>query len=114
MINKRISPDTMHSEDESIDKTQTIMRLHLEAMVPLAIADLAKMGGATDWHHERIREYAWDIAGSEALLFREKGKTAKMLSKLVEGLAVMAFQPGGVTFLGLHFEASVTKEGNHD
>lgn len=97
------------TEEEAV-KVVT-MRSHLEAMVPLAIHDLIKMGGITDWHLKRVSGYAWDIgSGGDALLYRVKGESAKMMGKLTEALAVMAFLPGGVTFLGLHFEVPQTEE----
>ena len=92
----------------SAEVTSMLMRLHLEVAVPLAIHDLLQIGGPSDWHFSRAREYAWDIGeGGDALLYRVKGKTSEMMGKLIEGLAILAFCPGGVDFLGLHFEASV-------
>jgi hypothetical protein len=85
------------------------MRLHVETMVPLRIHDYLKCPGGID---EQRFEYArnvlaWDIAEQgDTLLYRVKGKSAEMINKLVEGLAILSFCPGGVTFLGIHFEAA--------
>src|SRR5579864_112435 len=106
MTEKLQFPETVRREAESIETKKMVMRLHLEASVPFAIHDLTKIGGPSEEHFARARNIlAWDIAGGgDALLYREKLKSAQMMSKLIEGLAIMAFQPGGVTFLGLHFE----------
>jgi hypothetical protein len=89
-----------------------LMRLHIEAMVPLAIHDLHKVGGPTDWHLEHARKLAWDIAEcGDILIYKsdKKGETANMMNKLVEGLTILVFQPGGITFLGVHFEVEEDK-----
>lgn len=36
---------------------------------------------------------------------KKKGETAEAFNQLAVGLAVLAFAPGGVRFMGLHFEA---------
>lgn len=102
-------PETVRREAENISTKQMLMRLHLEAMVPFAIHDLAKAGGPSEQHFARARNVlAWDIAESgDALLYRVKGKTSEMMSKLIEGIAILSFCPGGIDFLGLHFEASM-------
>lgn len=40
----------------------------------------------------------------DSVLFRT-GRTAEAFNRLAEGLALLAFAPGGVTFLGDHWEA---------
>jgi hypothetical protein len=111
MTEKLQFPETVRREAEDIETKKMVMRLHLEASVPFAIHDLKKQGGPSAYHREKVRGYAWDIAGGgDALLYREKLKSAVMMSKLIESLAIMAFQPGGVTFLGLHFEVPASKE----
>lgn len=49
-----------------------------------------------------------DIITSEGdvLLYGEtKGKPAQIFNKLAKAIAFMAFQPGGISILGMHFEA---------
>ena len=56
---------------------------------------------------DRARDLA-DVVASEAdVLFRpgKPGQTARAFNALAEGLAALSFQPGGVRFLGMHFEA---------
>jgi hypothetical protein len=85
--------------------------LFLQATVPVLIAELAEAGGAVEADLARVRGYASDFGtDADALLFRREGKTGEMASKLVDALAVLAFQPGGVEFAGLHFEAQ--REGD--
>lgn len=36
---------------------------------------------------------------------KKKGETAKAFNNVARGLAILAHAPGGVKFLGLHFEA---------
>lgn len=95
-----------------------LLKLHVEAMVPLAIHDLIRHGGPTSWHQEQARELAWSIAEcGDILIYKsdKKGETAKIMNKLIGGLAILAFQPGGITFLGLHFEVPENSEkGQHD
>lgn len=50
----------------------------------------------------------------DVILYRskKKGETAKMLNVLVESLSLLAFQPGGVTFGGMHFQACTESDFN--
>jgi hypothetical protein len=104
----------------SDEDTKFLMQMHIEATVPLLIHDYLKCRGIDEQHFAYARNVlAWDIAQhGDALLYKEgttrdkkTGETrnigtAEMVNKLVEGLAILSFCPGGVTFLGLHFEAS--------
>ncbi|HEY4036839.1 MAG TPA: hypothetical protein VGL94_23015 [Ktedonobacteraceae bacterium] len=84
------------------------MKLHVSAMVPLTIRELLRIGGPTQEHFDRARVIGQDIAErGDMLLFRskKKGETAEMMNELVEGLAILAFCPGGFTFMGLTFDA---------
>ncbi len=81
----------------------------LEAGVLLAIADLKRIGGPSDWQRERLRkDYAWLLAEQgDILQFRseKRGETAQAMARLIEAVACAAFQPGGIKVAGLHFEA---------
>jgi len=46
----------------------------------------------------------------DAILYRDK-KTPQAFNALAEGLALAAFQPGGVSFAGMHWEATTDPEG---
>jgi len=88
--------------------TSTLLCATLEATVPFRILELRARGGPTDREWEEIRAFA-DVLACEgdAVLYKghKKGDTARMVSRLIRTLAVMAFVPGGVTAWGLHFDA---------
>jgi hypothetical protein len=70
------------------------LRTCLEFAVPLWIAKLARQPIA----HVRARAGACDDALSDAC-------DATSFNTLAEALACLSFRPGGVRYLGLHFEA---------
>ena len=85
--------------------TDALLRTALAAAVPLWIHDL--QGTPWDVLQARAPVCAQVIAehGDDILYAsRVKGATAKAFNALAEALAVLSFVPGGVTFLGLHFE----------
>jgi len=99
----------MSTNHNDITSTHLLMKTHLSAMVPLLIWEFKAQGGPTEQDYERVREYAHVFgAQGDNLLFQSKtrGLTADLMNKLVEAMAVMAFVPGGVKALGLHFNAS--------
>jgi hypothetical protein len=88
-----------------------LMRVAVSAMVPLEIMELERRGGITDWHIEQAREISKLIAEQGDVLQYgggKRGQAGSLMAKLCEGLAVLAFMPGGVTFAGQHFEAHPT------
>lgn len=89
----------------------TLLLAHLSLCVPLEVVGLQRHGGPDDWQIERARERLrlnQEEGISEAVMFsfESKGATQRATTRLVEALAVLAFQPGGVRFLGLHFDAT--------
>jgi hypothetical protein len=82
------------------------LTISLEAAVPLWI-DKHKHT-SVEARIARARELADVVAGhGDDILFRSKrkGESAKAFNALAEGLALMAYQPGGVSFAGEHWEA---------
>ncbi len=78
----------------------------LALAVPLWIDELSRR----PWSYveERARECAIIVAGKgDLILFTGKtsGETAAAFNRLAEGVACCAFSPGGVTVMGMHFEA---------
>lgn len=76
----------------------------LALAVPLHIEELRHVspGGRVLIGRDCADEVA---ARGDSLMFpSKKGRTAEAFNKLARGLAVAAFQPGGVTFLGQHWE----------
>ena len=84
--------------------TTALLRAHLGATVPLTIH--AYLSGQRPWPDARRRdELVYLIAAhGDSLLFRTR-YTAETASALAEVVAILAFAPGGVTFLGEQFAA---------
>lgn len=84
-----------------------LLRLHLSAMVPLAIMELQARGGPNEEDYSRLHTYVnhFNEVG-ESLFYKIKGQTATSMNYLVEAIAVLAFSPGGITVFDLSFNAS--------
>jgi len=86
-----------------------LLKTALEVSVPLYIHDLrSKPRGELQ---ALATEAAKVIAEhGDIIMFRggKKGDTAAAFNTLARGLACLAFSPGGVKFLGLHFQAEVS------
>jgi hypothetical protein len=79
----------------------------LEVAVPLWIERVRSM--TPEQRLARAREAGQIVAEKgDVLQFRskKKGESANAFNALAEGLAVLAFAPGGVKFMGLTFEAT--------
>lgn len=85
-----------------------LLRTALAAAVPLRIMEIASgaLGTLTEADVERVRGYLPALLehGDDLLYRGRKGATAERFNQLTHAIAALAFQPGGVTFLGLHFE----------
>jgi hypothetical protein len=81
---------------------QELIMIHLSAVVPQLIRELEAQGGVQDWQLERIQGHTHHK--DEALQYYVKGESSRAIHELCEVLAVLAFSPGGVNFLGEHFE----------
>lgn len=83
------------------------IQTHLATAVPLLIIELISQGGPTDFHYRRVREHGRYIAEhGDAIMFYQKGTSSEAMTRLVEGIAVLSFCPGGVHIFGLEFDAS--------
>lgn len=86
-----------------------VLRTTLQVAVPLRIQEVA----AWSWRRriDEARACADVVAAhGDDLLFGGR-HTADAFNKLALGLACMAYVPGGVTFLGDHWEASDGERG---
>jgi hypothetical protein len=92
-----------------VRENETLLHLHVETFVPFRIHDYVLQGGPSEQDYARVRdEYPHELGShGDAILYREKGMTARMVNVLLDGIAVLAFVPGGVTVFGCHFEARV-------
>lgn len=85
---------------------EPLLRISLEAAVPLWVEEWRRLGpGGAE---ERAAECARVVAEKgDVLQYRGKkrGESAAAFNALAEGLALLSFAPGGVTFLGLQWES---------
>lgn len=79
-----------------------LLRCHMSALVPLVIQEY--LLGQRVLHFPRYDLAQAIAAHGDAILYHKPGRTAQVAFVLVEILATLAFAPGGVDFLGLHFE----------
>lgn len=87
-----------------------LLLIALDAAVPLWIEKLREVPVAS--RIERARGLADIIASKgDVLQFGGKG-CAEAFNALAESLACLAFQPGGVRFMGRHWEATGGKSGD--
>ena len=92
----------------SFGDTPALLRIALEAAVPLWIH--RHEDTPVEARIARARECADIVAEhGDDIQFRgaKKGETAAAFNALAEGLALAAYQPGGVDFADDHWEASV-------
>jgi len=90
-----------------------LLAIALSSAVPLWIEQLR----SRDWAYieQRAKVCSQEIAEhGDNILYRsrKKGETATAFNRLAEGVACLAFAPGGVTIFGQHFEAK--GESSHE
>jgi hypothetical protein len=90
------------------ERTARRIVAHLQIHVPPAVRLYLRKGVPDEEDRERVRGYALDIGSfGDTILFPDgKGGEKAHLAKLVDGVAVLSFSPGGVHLLGLDFEAA--------
>jgi hypothetical protein len=85
----------------------------LQTLLPLAVAGCLEVVRHEDWDTrkrrlDRLRDRNPQWGGytflSEAIFCRMPGKTKEAFCDLALALAIMSFAPGGVRFLGMHWE----------
>lgn len=71
-----------------------------------------RLCGGTGYLPRHARNGQLIAERGDIILYRskKKGETAKMMNVLTESLALLAFQPGGVTFGGMHFQACTASD----
>lgn len=92
------------SFEEALSRTPALLPM-LELAVPLRILEVR--GLSWELRKELAAEAEQEIAShGDNILFQgaKKGDTARAFVALATGLAVLALQPGGVTFAGRHWE----------
>ena len=87
--------------------TSDLLNCSLAIAVPLALKRYEQSPERWDADKELIVSYAEVFASQgDELLFREEGVTGQLFTKLARALAWLSFQPGGVRFNGVLYEAS--------
>lgn len=94
-----------------------LLAISLSAAVPIWIHDLQQRADLPEYSQQRCPEISQIIAEKgDRLLYRKKGETAGVFNALAEGIALLAFAPGGVTIFGNHYEAphpAITPDNEH-
>lgn len=94
-----------------------LLSIALSAAVPLWYAELRELEKTLEGNDALFAAELMDRAKrcsdylgkhGDALMFRVKGQSAEAFNRLAEGIAIMAFCPGGVTAFGSHWEEKRT------
>lgn len=99
------------------ERTRSRIRAHLERRVPPLIRCLKRAGGPRDDDYARASSYARSLGehGDDVLFPKaSKGNETEAMDKLVEGVAVLAFCPGGIRIFGLEYDATVVEVDGRD
>jgi hypothetical protein len=92
---------------EEFETKSTLLGGMLEVAVPLRIAEIERAGGPSEQDLAEARSFAPTLGekGDVLQFGGRKGEAADLFNRLARALAVLAFCPGGVTFLGTRYEA---------
>ncbi len=89
------------------DYDDTLLRTSLSVAVPLWIDQIR---GWPESHRAERRAICVDTITQygDVLLYKgkKKGESAEAFNRTAEGIALLAFAPGGVTIFGEHWEAT--------
>src|SRR5579875_82506 len=94
--------------------TAFLLPLSMELAVNLNIAALREQGGPSETQQQWASTVGPRLAeqGDDLLFAPVKGRqtgrpgaTATLFNDVALGIAILAFQPGGITIFGRHFEA---------
>jgi len=97
---------------DSFQGTSELLKIALSAAVPLRIMEYQNRPW-NELHNEILGASQVIAEHGDKLMFRSKkpGETAWVFNTVAKALAVMSFVPGGVKFLGMHFEAKHKEPG---
>ena len=90
-------------------RVNPLLQSALLAAVPLWVWEMM------EWPEEQVRRTALNSMNmiaehGDALICREKGRSAEAFNALAKGIASLSFCPGGVTTFGMHFDFSGQRE----
>jgi hypothetical protein len=81
-----------------------LLGVALDCAVPMWILEIKAWRWSWEMIERRARICAQEVASKgDIIQYKSKG-TAEAFNRLAEGLACLAFAPGGVTFLGRHWQ----------
>jgi len=103
------------NNDGETSNTKALLESALAAAVPLWIDQLRAC--SDEQRAARAKECAQCVAEhGDNILYRgkHKGDTALAFNRLAEGLACLAFAPGGVKAFGQHWDAKGTTDAHND
>jgi hypothetical protein len=88
-------------------KDYPLLTATLEVAVPLRIMQYRALGVTEIADKEREALVEMIAAHGDDIIYasKKKGGTADAFNALARALALLSFAPGGVTFLGLHWES---------
>lgn len=95
-------------------QNEELLKLHISMVVPLMVRGIIESGGLTDAHIKEAQKHAETVATKgDLILYRGKrrGESAGVIHALCYCLAVGAFIPGGITFMGICFLAPDAGQG---
>jgi len=115
MSNRKTDQKTQH---EALDGSHNkeLLTLHISTIVPFMILDILQTGGIKEHHLREAQRHMETIASQgDLILYRskKKGETAHAVRALCRLLAIGAFAPGGIIFLGIRFEEDIGKALEH-
>lgn len=95
---------------DQLEHVRQVMRIALSAAVPLWIMQLKRLSEAERLELARLAGQTIAEKG-DVLQFgsKKKGAAAEVFNQLAKGIAALSFAPGGVTFLGDHWETKETE-----
>lgn len=95
----------MSDGDDDSRAVQSVLRISLQAAVPLHAMELRNR----PWSElQAVAQEAAQVIAEKGdlIMFKstKKGESAKAFNALARALAILSFVPGGVKFLGDHWE----------
>lgn len=87
------------------ERSANLLSISLSVAVPLRIHDILQNGGPSDKDLARIRSYQSDLLERGVdLFFLKAGATAERFHQVADAIAVLSFNPGGITVFGQHYD----------
>lgn len=105
-------PATCQWRNVADDLKTSLLRIAMQAAIPLWIMEIQTAGGPQPDDYPRAQAISDDLgAHGDQLLFRSEkpGKTAQLFNDTAWAIALLSFCPGGITFCNDHYETVMRK-----